>query len=59
MDSLAARRPEMTYSLAMACAQDVGNRSAREHGRKAWELKDYAAAVAEFERLWPLGGGLV
>ena len=44
---------EMNYSLAMACAQDAGDRAMRAHKRTVWAMDDYNTAVAEFERLWP------
>ena len=42
-----------TYQLAHAAATDAGNRSMRRAGRKKWNDRDYAAAVKEFERIWP------
>lgn len=45
---------KMTMELAHAAAMDAGNRSAKAHGRKAWNEDDYNVAVAEYERLWPL-----
>lgn len=44
---------EMTYKLAMAAAQDAGNRAMRAGGRKVWSAGDYRKACKEFERLWP------
>jgi hypothetical protein len=44
---------ERTYQLAHAAGTDAGNRSMRRAGRKKWNDRDYAAAVREFERIWP------
>jgi len=41
----------LTYKLAMAAAQDAGNRHMLKHRRTAWDIDDYNAACAEFERL--------
>ena len=46
----------MTYGIAHAAGQDAGNRSMRKAGRLSWNDDDYAAACAEFERLWPAEG---
>jgi hypothetical protein len=43
-----------TYQLAHAAGIDAGNRSMRRAGRKKWNDRDYAAAIKEFERIWPL-----
>jgi hypothetical protein len=43
---------KISRDLAWAAATDVGNASAREGGRKAWDSEDYNKAVAEFGRLW-------
>lgn len=47
------RHIEITYSLAMAAAQDAGNRSMRKGGRAKWAVKDWNEACKTFERLWP------
>jgi hypothetical protein len=44
---------ERTYQLAHAAGTDAGNRSMRRAGRRKWNDRDYAAAVREFERIWP------
>ncbi len=44
---------ELTYKIAMAAAQDTGNRSMRAAGRKVWSDEDHGAAVTEFNRLRP------
>ena len=44
---------ERTYQLAHAAGIDAGNRSMRRAGRRKWNDRDYAAAVKEFERIWP------
>jgi hypothetical protein len=44
----------MTRQLAHAAATDHANRRMRAGGRTAWDVDDYNAAVAEFNRLWPL-----
>lgn len=44
-------RIQITYKLAMAAAQDAGNKHARMAGRSAWNEEDYNFAAAEFERL--------
>lgn len=44
---------EMTRELAWAAATEAGNKSMRKGGRIKWSLKDYNAAVGEFNRLWP------
>ena len=41
----------LTEELARAAATDAGNRSAREHGRKAWNRQDYNRAVQTYNRL--------
>lgn len=46
-------RVEMTYGLAMAAAQDAGNRSMREGRRAKWAVKDWNVACETFERLYP------
>lgn len=45
--------PEVTYGLAMAAAQDAGNRSMREGRRTVWAVKDWYVACETFERLYP------
>ena len=50
-------KPMMTYSLAMSVARDEGNRSMRAAGRTCWAVKDFNAAVATFEKLWPSDPG--
>lgn len=35
---------EMTYGLAMAAAQDAGNRSMRKGHRTKWAVKDWNVA---------------
>jgi hypothetical protein len=47
---------ERSYQLAYAAGMDAGNRSMRRAGRKKWNDRDYAAAVKEFERIWPRPG---
>lgn len=42
-----------TREIAMAAAQDEGNRSARATGRAAWNEEDWLAACAVFNRLYP------
>ena len=44
---------ERSYQLAHAAGTDAGNRSMRRAGRRKWNDLDYAAAVKEFERIWP------
>lgn len=46
-------QPTLTYKLAMAAAQDAGDRSMRAAGRTVWSELDYAAAVRMFTRLCP------
>ena len=46
-------RPILTYDLAMAAAQDAGNRSMRAGGRVDWNDDDWNAMCAEFDRLIP------
>jgi len=41
----------ITYKIAMAAAQDAGNRHMRLAGRKAWNAADYRYASAEYARL--------
>jgi hypothetical protein len=41
----------LTYKLAMAAAQDAGNRHMRKNGRNAWNEDDWNVAAAEFARL--------
>lgn len=48
------RAVKQTRLLAWSAATDAGNRSMRAAGREAWDETDYNAAVAEFERLWPI-----
>ncbi len=43
----------ITREIARAAGWDAGNRSMKAAGRKAWNAADYAAAVAECDRLWP------
>jgi hypothetical protein len=45
---------EMTYKIAMAAAQDAGNRAMRAGGRKVWSAGDYRKACDELERLLAL-----
>ena len=45
---------KLTRELAFAAAWDAGNRHAKANGRTVWTADDYNAAVAEFDRLWPL-----
>lgn len=45
--------PTLTYPLAMAAAQDEGNRHARRHGRQVWNEADYAVAVEKLNQLLP------
>ena len=47
---------ERSYKLAHAAGTDAGNRSMRRAGRRKWNDRDYAAAVKEFERIWPRPG---
>jgi hypothetical protein len=44
----------LSYKLAMAAAQDYGNRLMKRGGRKAWSVGDYRRACAELERLLKL-----
>jgi hypothetical protein len=48
-------RTEMTYALAMAAAQDAGNRHMRAAGRSKWAVADWNHACETFTRLWPQG----
>lgn len=41
------------YDLAMSAFKDAANRSMRRGGRKVWNVDDYNAGVAEFNRLLP------
>lgn len=43
---------KMTYSIAMAAAQDAGNRSMRAGGRTKWAVQDWNIACQTFERLY-------
>lgn len=45
---------EMTYSIAMAAAQDAGNRSMREGRHTKWAVKDWNVACETFERLYDM-----
>ncbi len=45
---------EMTYAIAFAAGTDAGNRHMRGAGRATWNADDFAAAAAEFERLFAL-----
>ena len=47
-------RPTLTYDLAMAAAQDVGNRAMRAGGRVVWNDDDWNAAADELDRLMSL-----
>lgn len=49
-----ARAIVLTREIAWAASTDAGNRAMRHGGRTAWSREDYNAAVAEFDRLWPL-----
>lgn len=49
-------REAVTREIARAAGWDAGNRSMRSAGRTAWNATDYAAAVAECQRLWPGDG---
>lgn len=42
-----------TYAIAMAAAQDAGNRSMRAAGRLRWSLVDWKAASAVMNALHP------
>jgi hypothetical protein len=42
----------LTHRIAMAAAQDAGDRSMRKAGRTVWAVKDYRAACDEFERIY-------
>jgi hypothetical protein len=42
----------MTYDLAMAAGADAANRRMRKAGRSKWSRGDFAAACAEFDRLY-------
>jgi hypothetical protein len=46
-------KQEITYEIAHAASVDAGNRSMRAAGRKIWNVDDYNASVAEFNRLMP------
>ena len=46
-------RLTMTYEIAMAAAKGTGDRHMRAGGRMAWNIDDYRAAAAEFNRLFP------
>jgi hypothetical protein len=41
----------MTYEIALAAAQDAGDRAMRKRGGKYWSRKDHEAACQAFERL--------
>ena len=45
-------RLAMTYELAMAAAQDAGNRQMRKAGRDRWSVEDWNRACDEFDRLY-------
>lgn len=45
---------QMTRELAYAASLDEANRAMRAGGRKAWNEDDYAVAIKEFNRHWPL-----
>ena len=47
-----AKLIRMTYGIAMAAAQDAGNRSMRAGGRTKWAVKDWNVACRTFERLY-------
>lgn len=44
---------KMTYKIAMAAAQDAGNRSMKKAGRKKWSKADYNVAAKTFNDLFP------
>ena len=44
----------MTHKIAMAAAQDYGNRLMKKGGRKTWSAGDYRRACAELARLLKL-----
>ena len=41
-----------SYNVAMAIAQDAGNRHAKLHGRTSWNASDYAYAAFVFAEIW-------
>lgn len=41
----------MTYTIAMACARDAGNRAMRAAGRKFWSRTDCNRAYAVLRQL--------
>lgn len=43
----------LTHPLAMAAAQDAGDRAMRAAGRSAWNVGDWNAACDAFARLNP------
>jgi hypothetical protein len=47
-------KPTLTYKLAMAAAQDHGNRHAKRHGRTKWSRADYSTAVQKLKQIYPL-----
>ena len=46
-------KPTITYQIAMAAAQDAGNRHMRAAGRTKWDEEDWNHACETFKRLWP------
>jgi len=44
----------LTRDIAHAAAADAGKRHARAAGRTTWDETDYAAAVAEWNRLYDI-----
>lgn len=47
-------RQRITAEIAHAASWDAGNHQMRAAGRKKWSRADYNAAVAEYDRLFPL-----
>ena len=45
--------PATEYDAAHNRAERAGNRSMRRAGRRKWNDRNYAAAVKEFERIYP------
>ena len=53
-DEMYSGPPPITRALAWVAAHAAGNRSMRAGGREQWDEDDYAEAVREFDRLWPV-----
>ena len=51
MKVTAKHKPRLTREMAYAAGQDMGNRSMRKAGRKAWNVEDFIKAATEANRL--------